>query len=111
MLRLFRCVSRRLKIYAESVLYRHIVLEEDTVQHERASYRFIERLLDSDDILSRYVRTIQIRDFRGDDESSCMNTQLLSACVNTIKKLESLRSATSLPFIAAHNGYRSRASM
>jgi hypothetical protein len=104
MLRLFRCVSRRLKIYAESVLYRHIVLEEDTVSHERASYRFIERLLDSDDVFSRHVRTIQIKDFRGDDESSCMNTHLLSTCVNAIKKLESIRSAISLLFMVAHKG-------
>ncbi|KAF2028107.1 hypothetical protein EK21DRAFT_90930 [Setomelanomma holmii] len=93
----FRSVSRRLKIFAESVLYREIVLEEDNDAQEQATYRFIERILDSTDALCGHVRSVRVRSFKGDDASSCMNTQLLQACLRSINRLDSFSWDANLP--------------
>jgi hypothetical protein len=94
-LRSLRSVSKRLSLFADSVLYRTIVLQEDNVSQEQASYRCIERLLDATDTLRRYVRFLHIKSFRGDEASLCMNTQLLLACLRNAQKLESFRCAIS----------------
>ena len=86
-----RLVCRRLQVFAESVLYRNIVLQEDEDAQEQASYRFIERILDPTDTLRRHVRSLGVKSFKGDDDSSCMNTQMLLACVRSIDRLDSFR--------------------
>jgi hypothetical protein len=88
-----RSVSKRLSLFADSVLYRTVVLQEDNVSQEQASYRCIERLLDPADALRRYARFFHVESFRGDEASLCMNTQLLLACLRNARKLESFRFA------------------
>jgi hypothetical protein len=95
-LRCLRLVTKRCNEFADAVLYRTIVLEEDTVSQERASYRFIERLLDPRDPLRHHVRFVHIKSFKGDEDSSCMNTKLLLECLHNVQKLDSFRSANFL---------------
>jgi hypothetical protein len=89
-LRCLRLVSKRLKSFAESVLYKNIMLD-DNEENEMSTYRFIERLSDPTDDLSRHVRSLQVTSFKGDDESFCMNTDLLVSCLNGVQKLDSIR--------------------
>ncbi|KAF1842755.1 uncharacterized protein K460DRAFT_134131 [Cucurbitaria berberidis CBS 394.84] len=91
-----RLVSTRVKAFAESVLYRNIILE-DNDQHDLASYRFIERLSNPGDALSQHVRSLQIKSFRGDHESFCMNTELLAACLNSLERLSSFNWDSKVP--------------
>jgi hypothetical protein len=69
------------------------VLEDNTASQDPASYRFIEKLLDPNDALSRYVRSLHVKSFRGDDNSYCMNTELLRACLVSMQKLDMFRFA------------------
>jgi hypothetical protein len=89
-LRCFRLVSKRLKSFAESVLYKNITLNDDE-ENEMSTYLFIERLSDPTDDLSRHVRSLNVASFKGDNESCCMNTDLLLSCLNGVQKLESIR--------------------
>jgi hypothetical protein len=73
------------------VLYRTIVLEEDNVIQELATYRCIERLLEPSDTLRQHVRFMHVRSFKGDDDSLCMNMRLLVACLLNIRKLDTFR--------------------
>lgn len=66
---------------------------EECELQEQASYHFIGRLLNPDDSLRRDVRFLRVKSFKGDNESSCMNTELLAACINSIPKLERFRCA------------------
>jgi hypothetical protein len=75
------------------VLFRTIVFEEDDAIQEQATYRCIERLLDPSDTLRQQVRFMQVRSFKGDDDSLCMNTGLLLACLINIRKLDAFRFA------------------
>lgn len=95
-LRCLRLVSQRFNDFADSVLYRKIVLEEDTVLQEQASYRTIERLLDPTDALRQHARFFHVNSFKGDLDSSCMNVALLIACLRNVRKLDSFRFAISL---------------
>ncbi|KAH7379260.1 hypothetical protein DE146DRAFT_309608 [Phaeosphaeria sp. MPI-PUGE-AT-0046c] len=88
-LRYLRSISRRLSLYADSELYRTIVLEEDNFAQEQASYRCIERLLDPTDALRHQVRFLRVRAFNGDEGSFCMNTRMLQDCIKFIHKLDS----------------------
>lgn len=72
------------------MLYRTISLQDDD-DREAATYRFIERLSSPADNLSRYVRVLEIKNFKGDDDSCCMNTGLILACLNGLMKLDSFR--------------------
>ncbi|KAF2847562.1 hypothetical protein T440DRAFT_188977 [Plenodomus tracheiphilus IPT5] len=87
-LRCLRIVSSRLKIFAESILYRKLVLQDDD-DHELASSGFIERLQNPLDTLSQHVRNLHVKSFRGDDESCCMNTNLLLTCLKRLRRLDS----------------------
>jgi hypothetical protein len=84
-----RCVSKRLNDFAESVLYKVVVLGEDYDTEERASYRIIERILDSSDPVRFHVRKLSVSSFKGDENSSCMNARLLVDCIRSIHKLAS----------------------
>lgn len=90
-LRCLRSISRRLGVFADSELYRTIVLEEDNDVQEQASFRSIERLLDPTDALRHQVRFLHVRSFRGDEGSLCMNARMLQDCLKCIHKLDSLR--------------------
>ena len=90
----FRRVSRRLKAFAESVLYRDIVLADDE-KHELSTSRFIERLSDPTDGLARHVRCLRIESFRGDEGGYYMNTQFLASCLRGLHKLDSFMSVSS----------------
>ncbi|KAF2133042.1 hypothetical protein P153DRAFT_393974 [Dothidotthia symphoricarpi CBS 119687] len=92
----FRLVSQRLKQFAESCLYNTIVLE-DTPLRENSSYRLIERLVDSSDTLSRNVRDLQIKSFKGDDGSYCLNSKLLIAALHSLHKLDSFSWDCNIP--------------
>ncbi|KAH7068485.1 hypothetical protein FB567DRAFT_585166 [Paraphoma chrysanthemicola] len=95
-----RMISRRFSVFADSVLCRNIVLEEDNDAQEQATYRFIERILDPTDALRRYVRSLVVKSFKGDDASSCMNSQLLLQCVQCVAKLDSFSWHVELPIPA-----------
>ncbi|KAH7061653.1 hypothetical protein BKA63DRAFT_573366 [Paraphoma chrysanthemicola] len=97
MLDQLRLISKRFIFFADSVLCRSIVLEEDNDAQEQATYRFIERILDPTDALRRYVRSLVVRSFKGDDASSCMNSQLLLQCVQCIAKLDSFSWNAEIP--------------
>jgi hypothetical protein len=84
-----RRVSKRLNAFAESILYKAIVLGEDHDTEEQASYRIIERILDSSDLVRFHVRKLSVRSFKGDEDSSCMNIRLLVDCIRSIYKLAS----------------------
>ncbi|KAJ4372011.1 hypothetical protein N0V83_003784 [Neocucurbitaria cava] len=92
-----RLVSPRLNAFVECVLYKHIILEDDD-DHELASYCLVERLKSLQDPLRRYVRSLQIKSFKGDEESFCMNTKLIGACLNNIEKLDSFTWASDVHF-------------
>jgi hypothetical protein len=93
-----RLVSKRLNVFADSVVNRTVTLD-DNDPREQTSYRFIERLLDPLDVLRSHVRNLRIGHFKGDKDSSCMNINLLVACLQSIRKLDSLRSEISLTSI------------
>ncbi|KAH7357323.1 hypothetical protein BKA66DRAFT_473378 [Pyrenochaeta sp. MPI-SDFR-AT-0127] len=92
----FRILSPRLNAFAESVLYRNIVLEDDD-QHELSSYRAIERLGSPKDPLSQHVRSLHVKSFKGDEESFCMNQKFLLVCLNNIQRLRSFSWDSDLP--------------
>ncbi|KAF2831759.1 hypothetical protein CC86DRAFT_143063 [Ophiobolus disseminans] len=93
----FRLVSKQLSAFADSVLYRVVVLEDQGEKREQATYRFIERLLDPTDILRSHVRSLHVKSFYGDDQSACMNVQLLAACLRSIEKLHAFSWGSEIP--------------
>ncbi|KAH8732644.1 hypothetical protein GQ44DRAFT_696217 [Phaeosphaeriaceae sp. PMI808] len=84
-----RLVSKRLSAFADSLLCRTITFGDDNLFQEQATYHYIERLLDPTDASRQLVRFLHVQSFRGDKESYCMNTELLLACVRSIRKLDS----------------------
>jgi hypothetical protein len=93
-LRCLRLVSKRFDGYVTAALHRTIVLEEDTEYQEQTSFRLIERLLDPFDALKNHVRSLHVKSFKGNDDSCCMSTELLLACLQSIRKLDSFRFVT-----------------
>ncbi|KAL6711789.1 hypothetical protein ACN47E_002832 [Coniothyrium glycines] len=87
-LRHLRLVSQRLKSFADTELFRELVLVDDE-DHELTTFRLVERLADPEDSLRRHVRALQIKAFKGDEHSFCMNTSLLDSCLRSIIRLES----------------------
>lgn len=87
---MLRRISTHFNAFAESVLYRDVFLIDDA-SHEQATYYLMRRLSDPNDNISHYVRTLQVKSFQGDDESYCINTQLLLAALYGIHKLHFFR--------------------
>ena len=83
-----RLTSSRLKGFADAVAYRTLSLIDDEV-HEWITYRLAERLTDSSDKICHYVRDLRIISFKGDAKSYCLNTALISACINHVQSLSS----------------------
>ncbi|KAF1912223.1 hypothetical protein BDU57DRAFT_542086 [Ampelomyces quisqualis] len=96
-LRCLRAVSKQLRGFADAILYSTIVLEESNVFQEQASFRSIERLLDPADNLRRHVRLVKVNSYKGNEESFCMNTHLLVACLRSIQKLYTFSWDTKVP--------------
>ncbi|KAF2186943.1 hypothetical protein K469DRAFT_120042 [Zopfia rhizophila CBS 207.26] len=87
-LRRLRLVSWRLKDFAESQMFKRITVgdEEDLID---STNRFIERLLDPNDKLSRHVRDFTVASFEGNDASSCLNSSLFVKLMDGFQGLDS----------------------
>ncbi|KAF9699845.1 hypothetical protein EKO04_002678 [Ascochyta lentis] len=83
-----RCISTRLRNFADAVTYKALSLIDDEA-HEQITYRRAERLTDASDKISHFVRDLHIVAFRGDDESYCLNTRLITECLNRLQRLDS----------------------
>ena len=86
-LRTLRGSSRRLKDFADAVAHRTLSLIDDEV-HEQITYRLAERLKDHADQLRYYVRSLRIVNFKGDADSSCLNSALIVECITHIQRLD-----------------------
>jgi hypothetical protein len=86
-LRALRGSSRRLKGFADAVAHRTLSLIDDEV-HEQITYRLAERLKDHADQLRYYVRSLRIVNFKGDADSSCLNSALVVECITHIQRLD-----------------------
>jgi hypothetical protein len=87
----FRLVSWRLKDFAESQLYKDVIVRDDEDDID-ATNRFIERLTNQRDTLSRHVRHFTVASFEGEDDSSCLNVQLFVKLMAGFQQLNSFRS-------------------
>ncbi|KAF2705339.1 hypothetical protein K504DRAFT_537404 [Pleomassaria siparia CBS 279.74] len=83
-----RLVSWRLKDFAESQIYKDVIVGDDEDDID-VTNRFIERLTNSRDTLSRHVRNFTVASFEGDSSSSCLNTDLM---VNLMQGFQGLTS-------------------
>ena len=86
-LRALRGSSRRLEGFADAVAHRTLSLIDDEV-HEQITYRLAERLKDHADQLRYYVRSLRIVNFKGDADSSCLNSALIVECITHIQRLD-----------------------
>lgn len=97
----FRLVSWRLKDFAESQLYKDVTVGDDEDNID-ATNRFIERLTNQRDTLSRHVQNFTVASFEGDDDSSCLNVQLFVKLMAAFQQLSSFRSVFCALFQCLH---------
>lgn len=67
--------------------HRTVSLIDDDV-HEQITYRLTERLTDPSDKICHYVREFRVANFKGDADSCCLNSALISDCLGSIRRLE-----------------------
>ncbi|KAF2270489.1 hypothetical protein CC78DRAFT_528248 [Lojkania enalia] len=70
-----RLTSWRLKDFAESQIYKTVVVGDEE-HHVDYTNRFMDRLLDPNDKLSRHVRNFSVTSYEGDDASYCFNSSM-----------------------------------
>ena len=98
-LQTLRLTSLRLRAFAEAVDHRHLALIDDEI-HEKITCRLAERLNNSSDEICRYVRDLSVVGFKGDDESYCLNVDLIVRCLHSVHKLDTFSWSCNAPLSA-----------
>ena len=68
--------------------------------HEKITCRLAERLNNSSDKICRYVRDLSVVGFKGDDESYCLNVDLIVRCLHSVHKLDTFSWSCNAPLSA-----------
>ncbi|KAH6638451.1 hypothetical protein C7974DRAFT_160861 [Boeremia exigua] len=82
-----RLTSSRLKDFVDALANRTVSLVDDEI-HERITYRLVERLTDPSDKIRYHVRALNVVDFKGDEDSYCLNTALIADCLRHFQRLD-----------------------